>query len=37
MRLNCAAFDGDYYRLKRLIEVGADPNKADYDRRSPLV
>lgn len=36
MRLNCAAFDGDYYRLKRLIEAGADPNKADYDRRSPL-
>ncbi|CAK7324876.1 unnamed protein product [Dovyalis caffra] len=36
MRLNCAAFDGDYYRLKRLIGAGADPNKADYDRRSPL-
>ncbi|KAJ6764948.1 POTASSIUM CHANNEL SKOR-LIKE [Salix koriyanagi] len=36
MRLNCAAFNGDYYRLKRLIGAGADPNKADYDRRSPL-
>ncbi|KAG6753809.1 hypothetical protein POTOM_041808 [Populus tomentosa] len=36
MRLNCAAFDGDYCRLRQLIEAGADPNKADYDRRSPL-
>ncbi|KAJ4835812.1 hypothetical protein Tsubulata_031355 [Turnera subulata] len=36
MRLNCAAYDGDYYRLKRLISAGADPSKRDYDGRSPL-
>ncbi|KAK7825798.1 potassium channel skor [Quercus suber] len=36
MRLNCAAYDGDIYRLKRLINAGADPNKTDYDGRSPL-
>ncbi|XP_052183654.1 potassium channel SKOR-like isoform X2 [Diospyros lotus] len=36
MRLNCAAHDGDLYRLKRLIGAGADPNRSDYDRRSPL-
>ncbi|XAR55686.1 hypothetical protein NMG60_11035844 [Bertholletia excelsa] len=35
-RLNCAAHDGDLYRLERLIEAGADPNKGDYDGRSPL-
>ncbi|KAG8651588.1 hypothetical protein MANES_06G002600v8 [Manihot esculenta] len=35
-RLNCAAYDGDFYRLKRLIGAGADPNKTDYDGRSPL-
>jgi len=37
MRLNCAAYDGDIYRLKRLINAGANPNKTDYDGRSPLV
>ncbi len=37
MRVNCAAYDGDIYRLKRLIRAGADPNKTDYDGRSPLV
>ncbi|KAF5445562.1 hypothetical protein F2P56_034608 [Juglans regia] len=36
MRVNCAAYDGDSYRLKRLISAGADPNKTDYDGRSPL-
>ncbi|KAK6925483.1 Ion transport domain [Dillenia turbinata] len=36
MRLNFAAYDGDLYRLKRLIEAGADPNATDYDGRSPL-
>ena len=36
-RLNCAAYNGDLYRLKRLIGAGADPNKTDYDGRSPLV
>ncbi|KAK1586734.1 hypothetical protein Q3G72_005621 [Acer saccharum] len=35
-RLNRAANDGDFYRLKRLIGVGADPKKTDYDGRSPL-
>ncbi|KAG6619781.1 hypothetical protein I3842_Q081600 [Carya illinoinensis] len=36
MRVNCAAYDGDSYRLKRLISAGANPNKTDYDGRSPL-
>lgn len=36
MRLNCAAHDGDLYRLSRLIGAGAEPNRADYDGRSPL-
>ncbi|PPR85389.1 hypothetical protein GOBAR_AA35297 [Gossypium barbadense] len=36
-RLNCAAYNGDLYRLKCLIGAGADPNKTDYDGRSPLV
>ncbi|XP_028078976.1 potassium channel KOR1-like [Camellia sinensis] len=36
MRLNCAAYDGDLHRLKRLIGAGADPNRTDYDGRSPL-
>ncbi|KAF2309141.1 hypothetical protein GH714_000792 [Hevea brasiliensis] len=35
-RLNCAAYEGDFYQLKRLIGAGADPNKTDYDGRSPL-
>ncbi|WJZ98165.1 hypothetical protein VitviT2T_016712 [Vitis vinifera] len=36
MRVNCAAYNGDLYQLRRLIEAGADPNKTDYDGRSPL-
>lgn len=36
MRLICAAYDGDLHRLKRLVEKGADPNKTDYNGRSPL-
>ncbi|KAI9080052.1 hypothetical protein K1719_037985 [Acacia pycnantha] len=36
MRMNCAAYEGDIYFLKRLIESGADPNKTGYDGRSPL-
>nr|ALX27201.1 outward rectifying K+ channel [Ammopiptanthus mongolicus] len=36
MRMNCAAYEGDFYLLKRLIGSGADPNKTDYDGRSPL-
>ncbi|KAJ0105934.1 hypothetical protein Patl1_19539 [Pistacia atlantica] len=35
-RLNCAVSEGDFPRLKRLIGAGADPNKTDYDGRSPL-
>ncbi|KAI5330579.1 hypothetical protein L3X38_029977 [Prunus dulcis] len=37
MKVNCAAYDGDYYRVKRLIGAGADPNKTDYVGRSPLL
>ena len=37
MRMNCAAYEGDFYLLQRLIASGADPNKTDYDGRSPLV
>ncbi|XP_075111803.1 potassium channel SKOR isoform X2 [Nicotiana tabacum] len=36
MRLNCAAHDGDLYRLSRIIGAGADPSRTDYDGRSPL-
>ncbi|KAM7251465.1 hypothetical protein ACFE04_023348 [Oxalis oulophora] len=36
IKLNCAAYDGDFHRLKRLIGLGANPNKVDYDGRSPL-
>lgn len=37
LRLNSAAYHGDVYELKTLIRAGADPNKTDYDGRSPLV
>ncbi|OWM62656.1 hypothetical protein CDL15_Pgr019950 [Punica granatum] len=36
MRINCAAYDGDFYRLKRLVRAGADPRVTDYNGRSPL-
>ncbi|KAK6913511.1 Ankyrin repeat [Dillenia turbinata] len=36
LRVNNAAYHGDSYQLKRLIRAGADPNKTDYDGRSPL-
>ncbi|MBA0637166.1 hypothetical protein Godav_024931 [Gossypium davidsonii] len=36
LRVNCAAYNGDFYQLKILIRAGADPNKTDYDGRSPL-
>ncbi|KAG4402630.1 hypothetical protein GLYMA_02G243400v4 [Glycine max] len=36
LKVNSAAFNGDMYQLKGLIRAGADPNKADYDGRSPL-
>ncbi|KFK33311.1 hypothetical protein AALP_AA6G358500 [Arabis alpina] len=36
LKVNSAAFQGDFYQLKNLIRAGADPNKTDYDGRSPL-
>ncbi|KAH9680242.1 Potassium channel SKOR [Citrus sinensis] len=36
LRVNSAAYHGDLYQLKGLIRAGADPNKTDYDGRSPL-
>lgn len=37
LKVNSAAYHGDLYQLKGLIRAGADPNKTDYDGRSPLV
>lgn len=37
LRVNSSAFYGDLYQLKSLIRAGADPNKKDYDGRTPLV
>ncbi|KAL1225038.1 Potassium channel GORK [Cardamine amara subsp. amara] len=36
LKVNSAAFQGDIYQIKSLIRAGADPNKTDYDGRSPL-
>ncbi|KAJ0987271.1 hypothetical protein J5N97_005627 [Dioscorea zingiberensis] len=36
LRVNSAAFHGNLNYLKSLIKAGADPNKTDYDGRSPL-
>ncbi|KAK6285069.1 hypothetical protein POUND7_004021 [Theobroma cacao] len=36
LRVNCAAYHGDLHQLKSLIRAGADPDKTDYDGRSPL-
>ncbi|CAJ1970874.1 unnamed protein product [Sphenostylis stenocarpa] len=36
LKVNSAAFHGDLHQLKGLIRAGADPNKTDYDGRSPL-
>ncbi|PWA41543.1 Ankyrin repeat-containing protein [Artemisia annua] len=36
LRLNNAAYNGDLSRLKSLIRAGADPNKKNFDGRSPL-
>ncbi|PSS26770.1 Potassium channel SKOR like [Actinidia chinensis var. chinensis] len=36
LRVNSAAYHGDLRQLKGLIRAGADPNKTDYDGRSPL-
>lgn len=37
LKVNSAAYHGDLYQLKGLVRAGADPNKTDYDGRSPLV
>lgn len=37
LKVNCAAYHGDLHQLKDLIQAGADPNKTDFDGRSPLV
>ncbi|XP_043695899.1 potassium channel SKOR-like isoform X2 [Telopea speciosissima] len=37
LRVNNAAYHGDLYQLKGLIQAGADPSKTDYDGRSPLL
>ncbi|XP_047312179.1 potassium channel SKOR-like [Impatiens glandulifera] len=36
LRFNTAAYYGDLPQIKELIRVGADPDKSDYDGRSPL-
>ncbi|KAH8511421.1 hypothetical protein H0E87_008837 [Populus deltoides] len=36
LRVNSTAYHGDLYQLKGLIRAGADPNRTDYDGRSPL-
>ncbi|XP_028120684.1 uncharacterized protein LOC114318042 isoform X1 [Camellia sinensis] len=37
LRVNSAAYHGDLYQLKSLIQTEADPKKTDYDGRSPLT
>ncbi|PWA67392.1 Ankyrin repeat-containing protein [Artemisia annua] len=36
LRVNSSAYNGDFSKLKSLIRSGVDPNKRDYDGRSPL-
>ncbi|KAK1313076.1 Potassium channel KOR1 [Acorus calamus] len=36
LKVNSAAYHGDLNHLKGLIRAGADPNKTDYDGRTPL-
>ena len=37
LKFSSAAYHRDLFQLKGLIRPGADPNKTDYDGRSPLV
>lgn len=36
LRVNSSVYNGDLYQLKSLIRAGADPNKTNFDGRSPL-
>ncbi|XP_058185385.1 potassium channel SKOR-like [Rhododendron vialii] len=36
LKVNSAAYHRDLHQLKDLIRAGSDPNKTDYDGRSPL-
>ncbi|CAN0865506.1 Potassium channel SKOR [Linum grandiflorum] len=36
LRVNNAAYNGDILQLKGFIRAGADPDRSDYDGRSPL-
>ncbi|KAK1263757.1 Potassium channel KOR1 [Acorus gramineus] len=36
LKVNSAAYHGDLNHLKGLVRAGADPNKTDYDGRTPL-
>ncbi|CAH1424938.1 unnamed protein product [Lactuca virosa] len=36
LTLNSAVYNGDSYRVRRLVAAGLDPNNTDYDGRSPL-
>lgn len=37
LKVNNAAYHGDLYQIKNLLNAGADMNKTDYNGRSPLV
>ena len=37
LKVNNAAYHGSSSHLKSLIKSGADPNRPDYDGRTPLV
>ena len=37
LKVNNAAYQGKTSHLKNLIKSGADPNRVDYNGRSPLV
>lgn len=37
LRVNGSVYNGDLSQLKSLIRAGADPNKKNFDGRSPLV